>query len=170
MSLQQLRRSALPMLTAFIGSGGFIIGVWSFISPAAAAQAFGGYMIRVLEATAVSSKTDTSASGSLDNAANLAYVYPHGIRNLGQGLSILALTAYWQFSPRCRNSPLARLTAQRCLGMVITVGALTPIVDAWVNYQTAPDGAEEDLDRKAARVHVMRTWIWLAGGLWCLLG
>ncbi len=163
MSIQQLRRSALPILTAFIGSGGFIIGVWSFVDPASAAQVFGGYMTRVLEATASSSQTN-------DSPKNLAYVYPHGIRNLCQGLSISSLTAYWQFSPRCRNSPLARLTAQRCLGMVITIGALTPIVDAWVNYQVAPEGPEGDLNRKAARTHLMRTGIWLAGGLWCLLG
>ena len=127
-------------------------------------------MVRVLEATARFS-TETSKSSELDGIpVDVAYVYPHGVRNLVQGLSILALTAYWQLAPRCRTSPLARLTAQRCLGFVITAGALTPIVDAWVNLKVAPAGQEGDLDRKAARVHVMRTVIWLVGGLWCLFG
>jgi hypothetical protein len=47
---------------------------------------------------------------------------------------------------------------------------LTPVVDACVNYQLAPAGADGELDRKAARLHVMRTGVWLAGGLWCLFG
>jgi hypothetical protein len=164
MSLHRLRTSALPALTTLIGSGGLIIGIWSFISPESAARAFGGYMVRVLQATSASTKnTDSETS-------NLTYVYPHGIRNLGQGLSIIALTAYWQLSPPCRNSPLARTTAQRCLGIVILVGALTPVVDAWVNYRTAQPGEDGALERNAARVHVSRTGVWLAGGLWCLFG
>jgi hypothetical protein len=127
-------------------------------------------MVRVLQAQALSSPTDKDTLTLNNTSSSVAYVYPHGIRNLGQGLSILILTAYWQFSHKCQSSPLARLTAQRCLGVVISVGALTPVVDAWVNYRTAPEGVEGDLDRNAARVHIMRTGIWLAGGLWCLLG
>jgi hypothetical protein len=165
MSSLRMRNSVLPVLTTFIGAGGFIIGTWSFVAPASAAQAFGGYMVRITEST----QRPESASGQQGEAANLAYVYPHGIRNLGQGLSILALTAYWRLASPCRTSPLARLVAQRCLGIVITVGAFTPVVDAWVNYQVAPDGVEGDSDRNAARVHVMRTGIWLVGGLGCLL-
>ena len=170
MDMYRLRRSALPVLTTLIGSGGFIIGVWSFMSPASAAQSFGGYMARVLDATASSSKTDGTWSESHDKSSNFAYVYSHGIRNLTQGLSILSLTAYWQLSGPCQRSPLARITAQRCLGTVILVGAMTPIVDAWVNYQIAPAGIDGDKDRKAARLHIMRTGIWLAGGLWSLFG
>lgn len=179
MSLHRIRRASLPFLTALIGSGGTIIGLWSFAAPTSAAQAFGGYMVRILEATATgpSAKAKTGSSppatrnddGSSSSDV-VAYIYPHGIRNLCQGLSILALTAYWQFSPRLRSSPPARLAVQRCLGIVVTVGALTPVVDAWINYKTAPDGADGEVDRSAARVHVMRTGIWMLGGLWCLLG
>ncbi|OCT49914.1 hypothetical protein CLCR_07685 [Cladophialophora carrionii] len=169
MSFHQLRRSALPILTALIGCGGLFIGIWSFVSPASAANAFGGYMVRVLQAQAQSSPTYESTQVSNSTPSSFAYVYPHGVRNLGQGLSILILTAYWQLSPRCQTSPLARLTVQRCLGVVITVGALTPVVDAWVNYRTAPEGLEGDLDRNAARVHTMRMVVWLVSGLWCLL-
>ncbi|KIW86797.1 uncharacterized protein Z519_12583 [Cladophialophora bantiana CBS 173.52] len=159
MSLRPLSRTALPALTSLIGSGGFIIGLWSFISPASAATAFGGYMARVLEATA-SSKADSG----------MIYIYPHGIRNLVQGLSVLALTVYWQFSRRCQSSPVARVTVQRCLGIVITANALTPMVDAWVNLRAVQNGEEGDLDRNAARLHAMRFVFWAVGGLWCLLG
>ncbi|EXJ66409.1 uncharacterized protein A1O5_10561 [Cladophialophora psammophila CBS 110553] len=159
MSLRPLSRTVLPALTSLIGSGGFIIGLWSFISPASAATAFGGYMVRVLEATA-SSKADSG----------MIYIYPHGIRNLVQGLSILALTAYWQFSRRCQSSPVARVTVQRCLGIVITANALTPMVDAWVNLRAAQNREEGDLDRNAARLHATRLVFWAVGGLWCLLG
>ncbi|EXJ61889.1 hypothetical protein A1O7_02320 [Cladophialophora yegresii CBS 114405] len=141
MSFHQLRRSALPVLTALIGSGAVIIGVWSFISPASAANAFGGYMVRILQAQAQSSSTYEDTQVSNNSPSSFAYVYPHGVRNF----------------------------AQRCLGVVITVGALTPVVDAWVNYRIAPEGVEGDLDRNAARVHTLRTGIWLLGGLWCLL-
>ena len=171
MSLRRLRASALPALTTLIGSGGFIIGTWTFLSPVPAAYAFGGYMVRVLQAPTSSSKLDrSSVPASGGDPDKLAYIYAHGIRNLGQGLSILALTAYWQLSRRCRNSPLARITAQRCLGTVILVGALTPVVDAWVNYLTAQPGSEGDLDRRVALVHVLRTGIWLVGAFWCLYG
>ena len=169
MSLHLPRRSTLPLLTTLVGLGAFVVGVWSFVSPASAAKAFGGYMVRVLEAAGSSSQ----AVGNLSSAADpdhLAYVYPHGIRNLVQGLSILALTAYWQFSPRCRKCPPARMTAQRCLGIVIATGALTPLVDVWVNFRTAVPGSKADLDWNAAQVHLIRTLIWLVGGLWCLFG
>jgi len=127
-------------------------------------------MVRILELTARSSTSHETVPFVKEKSDGLAYVYPHGIRNLVQGLSILALTAYWQFAPRCRTSPLARLAAQRSLGIVITTGTLTPIVDAWVNLRMAKEGSEGDADRNAARVHLMRTVVWLVGGLWCLLG
>ena len=68
MSLHQLWRSALPVLTALIGSGGFFIGIWSFISPVSAAHAFGGYMIRVLEASTSSSEKGRTISASTNRA------------------------------------------------------------------------------------------------------
>ncbi|OQV05707.1 hypothetical protein CLAIMM_10394 isoform 3, partial [Cladophialophora immunda] len=125
MSLPRLSHTALPLLTTLIGSGALIVGVWSFISPASAAVAFGGYMVRVLEAPPSPSKTNSSR--------HMVYVYPQGVRNFALGLSILALTAYWQLGRRCQSSAMARLTVQRCLGIVIAANALTPIVDAVVN-------------------------------------
>jgi hypothetical protein len=161
MDRPNFRRVALPVLTTLIGSGGFTIGCWTFISPRVAAQAFGGYMVRMLEK---SSDASSPASTKMSDADSLAYILPHGIRNFVQGATILALTAFWQ-----RSSPPARLTIQRCLGIVITMGALTPIVDAYVNFKIAPAHEAGDVDRSAAWVHAMRTGIWLVGGLWCLI-
>ncbi|OAL38915.1 hypothetical protein AYO20_01666 [Fonsecaea nubica] len=159
MSVLRLPRSALPVLTTLIGSGAFIVGLWSFTSPESAAAAFGGYMVRVLESS--------SSPSSSDSSRRMMYIFPHGIRNLTLGLSILALTVYWQFGYRCRTSPVARAAVQRCLGLVITANALTPIVDAWVNLWVAEEGKDGDLDRNAARLHGTRSvfWIWWWGAL-----
>ncbi|KAH0837448.1 hypothetical protein AYO21_08953 [Fonsecaea monophora] len=162
MSVLRLPRSALSVLTTLIGSGAFIVGLWSFTSPKSAAAAFGGYMVRALAASSSSSK--------LDSSRRMMYIYPHGIRNLTLGLSILALTAYWQFGQQCRTSPVARAAVQRSLGLVITVNALTPIVDAWVNLWVAEEGKGGDLERNAARLHATRSVFWVVGGLWCLVG
>jgi hypothetical protein len=162
MAFRHLRRFALPTLTTLIGSGGFIIGCWTSVHPRAAAQAFGGYMVRILEK---SSDKSSAASTKKGDADSLAYILPHGIRNFVQGATILALTAFWQ-----RSTPPARLVIQRCLGIVITTGAITPVVDAYVNFKTAPAGETGDADRNAAWVHAARTGIWMVGGVWCLIG
>ncbi|KIX94757.1 uncharacterized protein Z520_09447 [Fonsecaea multimorphosa CBS 102226] len=162
MCLPRLSHTALPVLTTLIGSGALIVGLWSFISPESAAAAFGGYMVRAMEASSSPSKADSSR--------HMVYIYPHGIRNLALGLSILALTAYWQFGRWSRSSAVVRLTVQRCLGIVITANALTPIVDAGVNLWAAEEGKEGDVDRNAARLHATRSVFWIVGGLWCLFG
>jgi hypothetical protein len=162
MAFRDLQHFALPILTTLIGSGGFIIGYWTFIHPRAAAQAFGGYMVRMLEESSDISSPTSTKTGDADS---LAHILPHGIRNFVQGATILALTAFWQ-----RSTPPARLTIQRCLGIVITTGVLTPIVDAYVNFKTAPAGEAGDADRKIAWVHATRTGIWMVGGVWCLIG
>ncbi|ETI19818.1 hypothetical protein G647_08832 [Cladophialophora carrionii CBS 160.54] len=73
MSFHQLRRSALPILTALIGCGGLIIGIWSFVSPSSAANAFGGYMVRVLQAQAQSSPTHEGTQMSNGTPSSFAY-------------------------------------------------------------------------------------------------
>ena len=170
MSLARLLPPVLPILTTLIGLGGFTIGIYSFFAPISAAQLYGAQLPASARATISPKKTDDPPSTSEDNTRHVAYIYAHGIRNFVTGLSILSLTAYWQFSPLCQTSPIAALTVQRCLGIVITAGSLTPIVDAYVTWQAGEKGTAGEVGKKAAKVHASRSFVWLVGGLWCLSG
>lgn len=157
--------SALPILTTLIGAGGFIVGIYSFISPSSAAQVYGVQLPR----TSASSKKNSKSRhiNAEDISQHLAYIYSHGIRNLVVGLTVLSLTWYWQYGA---HSISDRVTVQRCLGVVITVGWLTPVVDAIVTWQGARRGVDAAVGKKAAQLHAVRSLFWLAGGLWCLFG
>ncbi|EXJ83574.1 hypothetical protein A1O1_07197 [Capronia coronata CBS 617.96] len=159
----------LPALTALIGLGGFIVGIYSFTAPISAAQIYG---VQLPANTATrsfpSKKSDEPAAVDRNNSQHVAYIYAHGIRNFAIGLAIMGLTAYWQ----CQTSLAAQSTAQRCLGIVIMAGSLTPVVDAVVVWQAAQKDKAVDMEtgRKAARLHALRSLAWLATGLWCLFG
>ncbi|KAK5198331.1 hypothetical protein LTR92_002576 [Exophiala xenobiotica] len=119
---------------------------------------------------------------------HLAYSLIHslGIRNLVIGLTILILTWEWQFGfgfgvgfgqSSKSSSPAERAAMQKCLGIVISVGASTPIVDAVFTWRAGAgrQGRRGDVvttvaSRKAALLHAVRSLFWLAGGLWCLSG
>ncbi|KEF57117.1 uncharacterized protein A1O9_07307 [Exophiala aquamarina CBS 119918] len=153
---------ALPTLTALIGSGGFIVGIYSFLSPVQAARVY-GVDLPMLSQTVHETKHSTKESVLADQSQpnnilhHVAYIYAHGIRNFSTGLSILGLTAFWQFSPYCRTSAVASSTVQKSLGIVILAGALTPVADALVTGHVAGNGSEANgVGRKAARVHASR--------------
>ena len=151
--------SSLPIFTTLIGLGGFIVGVCSFISPDSAAQIYG---TKPLRAISKSKKSDEEPTGAEDIRQHLAYT---GIRNLVVGLTVLALTWYWQYGT---TSTSDMVMAQRCLGIVITIGWLTPVVDAIVTWQSARQGVAAAMGKKAALLHAVRSVFWLVGGLWCL--
>ena len=162
----------LPTLTALIGLGGFIVGIHSFVAPASAAQIYGVDVVPIHSTAASKEKTDDDDDKSVlqdDGRRHLAYIHSLGIRNLVIGITILILTWEWQFG----QSTLAEQAAvQKCLGIVIDVGALTPIVDAVVAWR-AGRGREERWDgvgTKAALLRATRSLFWLTGGLWCLSG
>ncbi|KAK5051500.1 hypothetical protein LTR84_003152 [Exophiala bonariae] len=165
---------ALPTLTALIGSGGFIIGIYSFISPVKAAQVYGVDLPLLAKGNQASKEKTGSADPALfrpdDISRHVAYIYAHGVRNFVTGFTILSLTGFWQFSAQCKKSVIASSTAQRSLGIVILAGALTPVVDAVVTWQAAEERTATDVGKKAARAHASRSLIWIAGGLWCLFG
>lgn len=167
----------LPTLTALIGSGGFIVGVYSFISPLKAARVYGVELPVSNKASqhslkgAVQRPTPSGVVSATDiKPRHVAYIYAHGIRNFVTGATVLSLTYFWQFSRLCRESDAARTAAQKCLGTVILLGTLTPVVDAFATWHAAEEGIEADVGRKAARLHASRSLIWLVGGLWCLSG
>ena len=153
--------SALPILTTLIGLGGLIVGVYSFVSPISAAQVYGVQPPRI---NVKSKKSDNEPSYAEDISRHLAY---SGIRNLVVGLTILALTWYWQYGTPSSSD---KVTIQRCLGIVITVGWLTPVVDAFVTWRGAGQGVDAAAGKRAALLHAIRSVFWLAGGLWCLFG
>lgn len=165
---------ALPTLTALIGSGGFIIGIYSFISPVKAARVYGVDLPPLIQGSQTPQEKNASSGPAKPRpdviSRHVAYIYAHGVRNFVTGLTILSLTGIWQFSAVCRASPLASSTAQQSLGVVILAGALTPVVDAVVTWQAAEHETDSVLGKKAARAHASRSLIWVAGGLWCLFG
>ena len=83
-----------------------------------------------------------------------------------------------------------RLAVQRALSIVIVTGSLVPMTDAWVCWSASRNAAEAltkkrkegnmkvgdltsdavEVGRNAGNLHAMRSLIWLAGGIWCLLG
>jgi Domain of unknown function (DUF4267) len=160
--------ASLPMMTALIGSGGFIIGLYSFVSPYSAARIYGIPIAAPPEST-VAASTEKQTSISKDEA----YVYAHGSRNFAIGTSILGLTAYWRFSSLCRFSPIAVHVAKRCIGIAILAGSMVPIADAYVILQHVKQAglSDEDVQRgkKAGTSHAIRSVAWLAGALACLL-
>ena len=174
MSLSHPPRWALPTFTALIGSGGFIFGIYSFLSPIQAARVYGVDLPvprhAGLDTKGADTQVATPAQSQPDGISrHVAYIYAHGIRNFSTGLSILGLTAFWQFSSLCRTSEVASSAVQKALGIVILAGALTPMADAPITWQAAQNSAESDVRWNAPRAHASRSFVWLLGGLWCLL-
>jgi hypothetical protein len=139
------------------------------------------------------SKSPPSQDGRQDERRHhlaCSLIHSLGIRNPVIGLTILILTWDWQFgfgfgfgvgqsstssASSASSSPAERAAMQKCLGIVISVGALTPIVDTVFTWRAGRQGRRGDVvttvgSRKAALLHAVRSLFWLAGGLWCLSG
>lgn len=184
--------TVLPILTTAIGAGGLTVGIYSFINPTVAARIY-GVPVSTSSATPTTILFTTPSSRAARDTANLqsrdhSYIHALGIRNLTTGLGIITLTAYWHFT--LATSPReVRAAVQRALGIVILIGSLVPILDAWVCWTAGRDagGAHArkrkagevnvgdvnseaaEAGRKAGNLHAMRSVFWLAGALWCLL-
>jgi len=186
----------LPTLTTAIGIGGLTVGIYSFINPTAAARIY-GVPVRTSSATLTnilssspSASTATSGTAIL-NSRDFSYIHALGIRNLTTGLGVIALTGHWHLtlSPST-TAPAVRLAVQRALGIVILIGTLVPLVDAWVCWTASRHAADTlarerkggatkitdltheavEVGRRAGNLHALRSLVWLAGALWCLLG
>lgn len=198
--------SALPFLTTLIGLGGLTVGIYSLISPVAAARTYGipvsDSKITLFTPLASSTKPlprSSSTTPQNPTSRELSLVHALGIRNLTAGLTIISVTAYWHFyaAPGFATHGV-RAALQHALGIVILIGAMVPIVDAWVCLGHSRDvivrrqavfekeakqdsvmdlwkdheweKEEYETSRKAGRLHAARSVVWLAGGMWCLLG
>lgn len=141
MSTQQ--SPTLPILTTLIGSGSFIIGIYSFYSPSKVAQIYG---------VPLPAHSSTSP----------AWVYAHGIRNFATGLSIMALTAYWQF----KLPTPSKIIGRKAVGIVLLASSVIPMTDAMITWAYG-FGENTKVGKTAARAHVMRSLVWIGGGLRC---
>ncbi|KAK5948812.1 hypothetical protein OHC33_010236 [Knufia fluminis] len=186
--------SPLALLTTAIGTGGLTVGIYSFINPTAAARIYGvpvtipSTTLTNILCSSSSSSTATSEAATLESR-DLSFIHALGIRNLTTGLSVLVLSGYWHIT-LSTSSHEVRQAVQRALGIVILVGALVPIVDAWVCWTASREFAEAltkkskagdmkvgdvtneavEVGRRAGNLHAMRSLVWLAGALWCLFG
>lgn len=198
--------SLLPFLTALIGTGGFTVGIYSFINPSAAARIYGipvhdsvnQYSLSAILGTGKAPNVKANAA-TQPSGEGLSLIHALGARNFTAGLTVLSLTSYWHFYLAAGlASSIVRRAVQHALGIVILIGALVPIVDAWVCLQRSRDlrtsrvaihkhetksGSDEkgpweghDLEyeayvtgRKAGMLHATRSLVWVAGGVWCLL-
>lgn len=132
----------LPILTTLIGTGGFTVGMYSFIDPTAAARIYGMPVetsrpsFTSILASDSAARNPRSLSVSQPSSQDLHFVHALGIRNFVSGLSIITLTVYWQFFlPSGGASFDVRVAVQHALGIVILVGSFVPLTDAWVCWQ-----------------------------------
>ena len=155
--------TVLPVLTALVGSGGFTIGLYSFVSPVSAARIYG------IPVTPANEKIAVSTTISKEEA----YVYAHGSRNLAIGTSILGLSAFWRFSSICQLSPVAAQAVKRCVGITILAGSIVPSTDAYFIAQHVKQHGLSAQDvstgKKSSRGHAARSLLWIAVAIACLI-
>jgi len=158
-STTSLRTAVLPGLTVLLGTGGLAGGLYSFQSPIAWARTYG-----IICAPADSKNPSSEQT---------AFIQAIGARNMASGASLIALTAYWQFSAWCRASPVAALTVQRCLGFSLLVGSAVTLADAVVLSRLVKNGGlepeAEHLTSGTSTGHAVMSLPILGLALWYLL-
>lgn len=158
-AMSTLQTYALPTLTGLMGTMGFANGLYSFNSPLDADRVFG-----------ITPPKAVSSSKELQTWQN-AQTQARGIRNVTGGLAIMGITAFWQFSSLCRASPIAGLTAKRCLGVIFLTGSITGAVDGMVITQFADgegtSGEAKELGKKTGFGHIVMAVPILALGVAC---
>lgn len=136
-----LRSAVLPGLTVLLGTGGVLSGLYSFQSPFEWARQFGV----------------VCSSDSKSTLEQRAFIQAIGVRNLSSGGSLLALTAFWQFSALCRASPVAVVAVKRSLGLSLLIGTVVAMADSVVLSQLAKGGRlsteEEKVTTGASKGH-----------------
>jgi len=160
-TMSSLGTSALPVLTALMGTMGVANGLYSFNAPVDAEAVFG---LTVPKAVSSSKELQTWQQ---------AQAQARAIRNFAGGLSIVGITAFWRFSTMCQTSPLAGVAAKRCLGIIFLTGSIIGagdgmIVSQFVRGEGTPEEAKE-VGKKAGMGHLVMAVPILALGLSCFL-
>ncbi|KAJ9641292.1 uncharacterized protein PV06_08601 [Exophiala oligosperma] len=124
LSTSSLHSAVLPGLTILLGTGGLAGGIYALQSPFDWARQFGVI----------------TKAGSTSSFEQKAFIQAIGIRNLASGASLLSLTAFWQISSLCRNSPLASIAVKRTLGISLLVGTVVALGDSLVLSRLVEDG------------------------------
>ncbi|KIX96614.1 uncharacterized protein Z520_07880 [Fonsecaea multimorphosa CBS 102226] len=157
--MASLRTSALPALTGLMGTMGIVTGLYSFRAPVDAETLFG-----ILVPSSVNASKELSTWQH-------AQTYTRGLRNFAGGLSIVGITVFWRFSSLCQSSPVAALTAKRCLGIIFLTGSVIGAGDGLIINQFARgEGISEkarEVAKKAGLGHLVMALPILALGLSC---
>ncbi|OQV03321.1 hypothetical protein CLAIMM_08374 [Cladophialophora immunda] len=157
--MASLRTSALPALTGLMGTMGIATGLYSLRAPVNAETLFG-----ILVPAPVTASKELSTWQK-------AQTYTRGLRNLAGGLSIVGITVFWRFSSLCQSSPVAALTAKRCLGIIFLTGSIIGGGDGLVIRQFAQaEGTSEEaseVGKQAGMGHLVMALPILALGLTC---
>ncbi|KIW76647.1 hypothetical protein Z517_09091 [Fonsecaea pedrosoi CBS 271.37] len=158
-TLVSIRTSALPVLTGLMGTMGIVTGLYSFKAPVDAETLFG-----ILVPSSVQASKELSSWQK-------AQTYTRGLRNFAGGLSIVGITLFWRFSSLCQSSPVAAVTARRCLGIIFLTGTVIAGGDGLVITQFAhAEGISKEAKEVAEKTgtgHLVMTLPILALGLAC---
>lgn len=152
----------LVILTTAIGLGAFIVGTSSLLLPDIAPQVYG------VSSKQTKSEKSSSEEVILSSVELNALLHSLSVRNLVTGLSVLALTAFWQRVQH--QAPEQADSIRSCLGIVITIGGIVPAVDAYGAWLAGRRQSARGLERLAATIHALRLVAWFVGGIWCLNG
>ncbi len=159
-TMSSIQTYALPTLTGLMGTMGFATGLLAFRDPVDADKLFG-----ILYPKSASSSKELQTWQK-------AQAQARSIRNVSGGLAIVGITAFWQFSALCRASPIASLTAKRCLGIIFLTGSITGAVDGMIITQFADgegtSGEAKEVGKKTGFGHIVMAVPILALGVACV--
>lgn len=213
--------SLLEWITGAIAGGALTAGTYSFVNPRSAARIYGIPTYDLANESFISlvfgarkpldlpeakyTPNDATRmlplhSGRKPDNENLALVHSLGGRNFAVGLTVLVLTMWWR-TLKDQDGVVSAFkleAVQTALGIVILIGVLVPVVDAWVCLQHSRgvlqrriafherevkdrtgrgglwEGHEAEFDayitgKRAGQIHVARSLGWIVGALYCLL-
>lgn len=154
---------ALPYITGalyLLGLGG---GVYNYIDPAGGAAGF-GILVGEPDGTSAPQRQRPSR-------VETAYIKVHGIRNVGMGLTGLALLSYLHFSPVATASVSARNAVRQVIGLSLILGTVVGLGDVAilreVQAASSDDGERSRLAGEKSVGHaVMAVPIALLGVAW----
>lgn len=142
-----LVKSIPPVIAALFGAMGFGGGVYNLREPFEGARMFG--LIAPAEKADVSSTPES-------RAWQKAYVGVHGIRNIGNALSMLGLLTLWHYAP----TPEAANAIKRCLGCCLIAGTTVALGDGYLLTRFSKEkGVSKEAADLSAKVGKQHTFI-----------